>query len=247
MNREPAEAAASISWAELPSEDLVERVQELGSSLDLDSVKKILRSSFLDERVVAALLEQKELCASYEVRKLIVASPRAPLARALQWIPGLYWRDLQDLARNLRVSPIVRRSAERYLVERLPGMAIGERISLARLATGLALNQLRHDSHPRVVQALLENPRLTEGVLLPMASSQSTAAEILRILAESARWGGHYTIRVALSRNPRTPVEIGLRILPGLKKIDREAVAGNLRLPPAVRKRANVLLGKSSL
>ncbi len=245
MSHEAGSDVRSIPWAELSSDELAERARELGPTLDLSSVRQILHSPFVDERTLLVLLEVPKLRALYEVRKLVVASPHAPVARALQWVPGLYRKDLQELTRDLRVPPVVRRSAERYLVERLPGMAVGERISLARLATGLVLNQLRHDPHPRVAMALLENPRLTEGVLLPMANSERTPPEVLRILASSPRWGNRYPIRVALSRNPSTPVEIALRILPGLKKNDRKAVADKLRLPAAVRKRAKVLLGET--
>ena len=105
--------------------------------------------------------------------------------------------------------------------------------------------QLRNDPEPRVIEALLENPRLTEGSLLPMLSREVARPEVLSLVANSHRWGTRYPVRVAICKNPRTPATSSLPLLPMLKKKDLGAVARDRRLPSVVRRRAEVLLGKA--
>jgi hypothetical protein len=94
-----------------------------------------------------------------------------------------------------------------------------------------------------VIAALLENPRLTEGLLMPLIHRDDARPDVLRVIAESPRWSSRYPLRVALARNPRTPVGTALRLLPALKKVDLRAVAASPRVASPVRRRAQLLAG----
>jgi hypothetical protein len=148
------------------------------------------------------------------------------------------------LGTDVTVSPRLRRQADRILLERLPRLALGERIALARIASGGVVVQLRKDPHMRVVRALMENPRLTEGSLLPLLSSSLAAPESLRIIAADRRWGSRYEIRRALVRNRRTPTDVALGLLPSLRKGDLRTLSRTPQCSPEVRRRAKVLLGE---
>jgi len=123
-------------------------------------------------------------------------------------------------------------------------MAVGEKITVARRAGAGVLAQLRHDPSPRVVAALLDNPRMTEGILAPVAQSARTPPPILDLIAADRRWGVRYPLRLALARNPATPIEAAWRILGTLRKPDLKPLAADPRLPEPVRRRARVLLGE---
>jgi len=106
------------------------------------------------------------------------------------------------------------------------------------------LQRLRHDPNPRVIAAMLENPRLTESALLPLASSDTAIPAVLEVLARDQRFGARYTLRQALSRNPRLPVQAALANLVGLRKVELAAVASDPRLASQIRQRARLLLGE---
>ncbi|MCB1035663.1 MAG: hypothetical protein KDD47_17710, partial [Acidobacteria bacterium] len=108
------------------------------------------------------------------------------------------------------------------------------------------LVHLRFDSHSQVIGAFLENPRMTQGLLLPLVASESAAPEILRLISENRRWGVLYPVRQGLVRNPRTPPVIAMALLSRLKKLDRQAVARDRRLSPALRQKARRSLGETS-
>ena len=221
-------------------EQLVEKhLPEMGPR----EVRLLLRNPFLTPELVARIAETRALTAAYDVRRDLVLHPLAPRVAVLDWVGGLFWPDLVRAGRDARLHPAVRRAAEQRLVERLPGLALGEKIALARSAGSGVISHLRHDPSPRVVAALLENPKLTEGLLAPMLASETAAPRALAVVASSPRWTSRYGVRLALVRNPRTALAAALALLPLLKKRDLFAVAADPRLDGALRQRARLLAG----
>ena len=81
---------------------------------------------------------------------------------------------------------------------------------------------------------------------MPLISNERARPDVLRTVAKDRKWGFRYNVKVTLARNPQTPVETALGILPALKKRDLDAVASDVRIPAAVRRRANLLLGRGA-
>jgi hypothetical protein len=173
----------------------------------------------------------------------LLREPGTEEVLALRFVPTLFWRDLVEVGLDIRVRPTVRRAADRQLVTRLQGLAVGEKVAIARRASPRVLERLRHDPSPRVVRALLENPRATEGLLLPLVSHEQARPEVLEEVARSRHWGARYEVRLALCHNPRTPAATALRLLPHLRKADLRRLLREVRVPALVRRRAEVLLG----
>lgn len=226
-------------------EVLLELLQSHLSELDPRALRQLFRNPHLNRQMLELVLSERRLLTFQEVRKELVRHPLTPEVRALRFVSGLFWRDLLDISADSRIRPRVRRAAERHLLERLPGLGAGEKATIARRAGPLLVSQLRGDSEPRVVTALLENPRLTEGALIPLVSSETAKPEILALIARNPKWGIRYPVRVSLARNRRTPVQTSLAILPHLKKLDLKGIESDRRLPMPVRRRAAVLLGRT--
>ena len=225
-------------------DELVDLVREQLGALDGTVLRQILRHPFLGAKAIQLLLEDRQLVGSYEVRRELAGHPKTPNARAMQLVATLYWRDLARLSSESRVRPMVRRAAERRLAERLPGLSAGEKVAIARRCGPGLVTRIGQDPNPRVLQALLDNPRLTEGALLQLVSRDSARPELLALVARDRRWGVRYRVRVPICRNPNTPVATALAQLAALRKLDLEKVAEDPRLASAVRRRANLLLGR---
>ena len=229
---------------EAGSEELLALVREHAARLDPPAVRTVLRSSYVTAEVVE-VLAQARLLSFYEVRRDLALHPRTPQILAQQLMPGLYWRDLAALGGDTRLHPRLRRAADQYLAARLPGLAVGEKISLARRAGPGLLAHLRHDPSPRVIAALLDNPRLTEDILAPVVHGAATPGPVLKLIAEDRRWGARTGLQVAICRNPGTPLATSLKLLPLLRKPELKAVGADPRLSEAVRQRARLLLGET--
>jgi hypothetical protein len=222
-------------------EELEELLKGRLDEIEPAAARQLFRNPFLTGVLIARLMDGKRLISSYEVRMEAARHPRTPQLLALRFVPGLYWADQVRLGLDMRLHPIVRRAAEVRLLERLPALSVGEKMAIARSAAPGILSALRNDPTPRVIAALLENPRLTEGLLLPLVASEGALPTVLSVIAGSPKWSVRYPIRLALCQNARTPLDRVLLLLPLLKRGDLEAVAANPKLRLPVRRRAQLL------
>jgi hypothetical protein len=227
---------------EAGSEELAALVREHAEELEPPAVRHALRSPYCTAEVIEIVAGVRRLLAYNEVRRELALHPRSPEALAGRFVPTLWWRDLMELALDLRARPTLRRAAELHLTARLPELAAGERIAIARRASAGILSQLRHDPNPQVIAALLDNPRLTEGMLAPVLHGARTPPAVLELIANDRRWGVRYPLRVALVRNPATPLNTAWRLLETLRQTDLRIVAADPRSPEPIRRRARVLL-----
>jgi hypothetical protein len=244
---ETTAAAAPDSWRDrlrdAAEEELARLLEERRDELDARAVRQAFRNPYLTRAMIEGILADRRLVSAYEVRRDAAFHPRTGRLEALALVSGLYWADLVRLGVDTRVHPVVRRAADQRLLERLPGLAVGEKMAIARGASPGVLAVLRADPTPRVIGALLENPRLTEGILMPLAAGEHSSPRALGVIAANPKWSTRHPIRVALCRNPRTPLEAVLPMLPALLKSELEAIASDLRLLLPVRRRAELLSG----
>ncbi len=228
---------------EAGGEELRQLLRSLLEELDVQAAQVVLRNPHAGDEAIRLLAAQRRLLVFYDMRRDLALHPSTPQPIALSLLGGLYWRDLVAAGLDVRIRPVVRRAAEQRLIERLPALAVGEKASIARGASPHVLQVLRHDPTPRVIAALLDNPRLVEGDLLPLASGESTRPPVLTLVLSHRKWGSRYPVRLAVVRNPRTPLALALQHLPLLKKADLRAVTVDPRLPQALRRRAELLVG----
>jgi hypothetical protein len=234
-----------LRLSEAGSEELLALLRAHAGELAAPAVRHALRNPYCTAEAIAEIAGQQRLLSFYEVRRDLALHPRTPETLAARLVPTLWWRDLMALALDTRLRPALRRTAEVHLNARLTEMAVGEKVTLARRAGPGILSQLRHDPSPQVIAALLDNPRLTEGMLAPVVHKASTSPVILELIANDRRWGVRYPLRLALVRNPATPLKISWRLLEMLRKMDLRPVAADPRIPEPLRRRARVLLGDS--
>jgi hypothetical protein len=228
---------------EAGQEELTALLAEHLAEIDVRAARQAFRNPFLSGPMIEALVTVPALVSAYEVRREAAFHPLTPRLLALRFVAGLYWADLVRLGADTRLHPVVRRAADLRLIERLPTLAVGERSAVARSASPTVLGAVRQDPTPRVIGAMLENPRLTEGILVPLAASETASPQALSRVAASPRWAARPTVRYALCRNPATPPAAVLHLLPMLAKRELEAVASDARLQLAVRRKAQLLCG----
>ncbi|HAA58618.1 MAG TPA: hypothetical protein DCE42_27900 [Myxococcales bacterium] len=104
----------------------------------------------------------------------------------------------------------------------LSGLTLGERKSLARKHNIYLLEKLLLDPDRSVIRNLLLNPRITEKEALFITTRRPNQADILEEVSEHQRWFSRYNIKLALCKNPYTPIPVILRALPFLTTHDLE-------------------------
>jgi len=94
-----------------------------------------------------------------------------------------------------------------------------------------------HDPSPLVVKALLGNRRLTEEHVVVIAQRRNLPGDVLDSIVKDRRWIESYPVRLALSRNPKTPLFSALSLARYLRLFDLAAIARDHLLPVLYRRK----------
>ena len=165
----------------------------------------------------------------------VVLSPRSTRPLGLRLVGSLQWRDLADVAASPRVAAAVKVRAEALLKDQLMELRLGEKITLAKMATPPVLMLLLADTDPKVIEAALINPRLREEDLLTRVRADIPSRTLLEGIVASSRWSERYAIRLAIALHPRAPVALALGQLSALTTKDLARVAEAPDLTPIVQ------------
>jgi hypothetical protein len=165
----------------------------------------------------------------------VVLSPKCPRALSLRLVGSLFWRDLADVAASPHVAAAAKVRAEALLLDGLADLRLGDRITLAKVATAPVLARLLQDAEGRVVESGLINRRLREEDVVTAVRQETVSRVLLEGVAASPRWRDRYAVRLAMVLQPRTPLALALAQVTALLPRDLERVAGDESLAPLVQ------------
>lgn len=114
-------------------------------------------------------------------------------------------------------------------------LTLGERKSLARRRDRNLLARVLRDPHPDVIRVLLGNPAVTETDVVRLCARRPVASEVLREVASAARWVVRYDVRLALAKNPHTPLDVSVPAVLQLRAPDQRTIAASEELPVPLR------------
>ena len=188
--------------------------------LEERNLLRLLERGVLPQEVVRKLANHPEAQRNYTVRFL----PRCGIPRPRVWSPCLSSSSLLVRPGAGDADPPVPTDlkiiAEETILKKLEGVPRGEKISLARRGTGRLAASLLVSGDPELTRAALENPYLTEGHLLKALTHENLPPVVVELLAQHERWSLRYHLRLALIRNPLTPLARVLAFLPELAVTD---------------------------
>jgi hypothetical protein len=222
----------------------------------------IQRAAFIQEELFALSPEQavETLAALFEAaasrtpaaRKALHAVAEALGARTLDydWTAAAY--ALADRGEHLQVKALLapvraRREPDPNQLRPDPvlsEMTLGMRRQVARGHNRDLLDRLALDPDPGVVARVLANPRTTEADVVRIAARRPASAAVLTEVFRHTRWSTRQRVRTALVRNPYTPSEISMRLLPQLLLRDLREIAVDGTLHPALCEEARRLVGE---
>ena len=216
-----------------------EDARRVREALDAASRDRILLAAVLRRAVPLRCLEVLATTPPWsEDQRLlgsVVLSPRVSRGLALRLVGTLFWRDLADVAASPRVAAAARVRAEALLLDHMADLRLGDRITLAKIATPPVLARLLEDADPRVVEAGLINGRLREEDLAGALRQDTVTRALIEGIAASSRWRDRYALRLAIVLQPRSPLAVALAQVTALLPRDLERVAADEGLAPLVQ------------
>jgi len=121
---------------------------------------------------------------------------------------------------------------------RLLNMTIKEKM-ICGLKGSREERQILIQSRNRLVyRAVLASPKISELEIERIASSKSVAEDVIRVIAVHPRWLRLYPVILALSFNPKTPIQTSLRLLSRLSRRDIDRLTRDRNVNPVVRRKA---------
>lgn len=197
---------------------------------------RLLERKDLAPEVLRGIAAHKEGSRSYAVKLALARHPRTPRLVTLPILKFLHLFDLVRVCQTPAVPTDVKFLAEETILKRAERIPRGERINLARRGSGRVAAGLLGTRDRTLIQAILNNPYLTEAQVLKILPREDLTPEVVEMLTLSEKWVRSYQIRLALIRTPLTPFRRVLEFLPDMAINDLREICIDRRMPGHVRK-----------
>ncbi len=119
---------------------------------------------------------------------------------------------------------------------------VEQRAERAATVREAGIDSFLHDPSPRVLKALLTNRLLTEEHALVLANRRNLSADVLEAIAKDRRWAESYVLRMAVAKNPKTPLFVSLSLARHLRLFDLADITRDHFLPLPYRKKIEAMI-----
>ncbi len=177
---------------------------------------QFLERKDLPTEVVAKITKNREWMKSYPVRLRLARHPRTPRLAMLGLIRQLFLFDLVNVSLLPSVPAEMRRLAEDLILNRLPQLPLGQKLTLARRGPTRVAGALAAEGLPHVLPLALDNAFMSEGQLLKMLAKADVPERVVAAIANHRKWSYNANVRIALVRNPLTPLVRVMAFLPDI-------------------------------
>lgn len=166
-----------------------------------------LKRGDITAEALALLARNTDIAKSRKVMLALAMHPRTPRHISLPLLRRLFTFDLMQVTLTPAVAADIKRTAEDQILLRSESLGAGEKISLAKRASGRVAAALLHQADERVISPALDNAQLTEAMVV-QALMKPRAPEILfALVSEHRKWPFRREVQIALLRSEKTPLE----------------------------------------
>ena len=209
-----------------------------------DLALALLNRRDLPGEVLQELNRNTSVARLQKVRLAVAAHPRTPRHVSLPLLRALRTFELMHLALLPALAADVKRAAEEVLITKLASVSSGERLSLAKQASGRIAAALLTHKEERILQAALLNPRMTEAHIVKALKAEAGTELLAPAVARHQKWLPRMEVKAALLGNRHTPFARVVQIAAELPLRALKDVLHNARLAPNVKGYLREVLAK---
>lgn len=173
--------------------------------LGADHLLALLKRRDLSEELLKTIFRLELTEGSHQIKLALAKNPGTPGPVVQALLPQLYLFELVSLCYLPGATPDHRLATERIILQRLPVLPLGEKLTLARRGTPAVVGELLKEGTPQLFEPCLASPRLKEVAIFQFLNSARASAETISIIARHPRWKDRPNLRLAILRNPKTP------------------------------------------
>jgi hypothetical protein len=208
----PSSTSARLLPANLP-------LDALDPNLTEDLALALLQRADLRAEIIEQLSKQAGLLKSRKVKISLCGHPNTPRHVSLPLARQLYTFDLMKIALSATAPADLKIAVENILISRLNAVTVGERLTLARRASGRVaaamligsasdVKVIAHENtdakgaarDTRILHTALDNPRLTEVLVINSVLHPAASADLVQALSVHSKWSIRREVRSALLR-----------------------------------------------
>jgi hypothetical protein len=232
----------------LPSELLLTAADP---ALTEDLALALLKRADLPPEAIEQLAKNANAIKTRKVKIALASHPHTPRHVSIPLARQFYTFDLMKVALSPSVPADVKVAIDDVLISRLKAVTVGERLTLARRASGRVAAALLVDvenvdgritdakteaRETRVLHTALENPRLTEALVINSVLRPAASAALVHAVAQHERWSRRKEIRAALLRTEHLSLARALEFSQEIPSPLLQEVLGSSRLPAKIKK-----------
>ena len=277
-SEDAAAPPATASPATVALADLLRTAVDPAFTEDL--ALALLKRADLPAEVLEQIAKNANALKSRKVKIALVSHPHTPRHVSVPLARQFSTFDLMKVALSPRVPADVKVAVDHVLISRLKTVILGERLTLARRASGrvaaalllevesgdgkiidgktmdrktidrkitdrktiagktiggktIAAKAVARDT--RVMQAALENPRLTEALVINAVLGRAAGAALVQAVARHAKWSPRREIRAALLRTAHLSLARALEFSREIPAPLLQEVLASSRLPAPIK------------
>lgn len=214
-----------------PSREVLQAALK-NQALTSDHLLALLKRRDLPEELLKTIFRLELTAASHQLKLALAKNPGTPGPVVQALLPQLYLFELVSLCYLPGANPDQRLAAERIILQRLPVLPLGEKLTLARRGTPAVVGELLKQATPQVFALCLDSPRLQEAAIFQFLNSAKATAETISMIARHPRWKDRPNLRLAILRNAKTPSIWYTLALGKLSKTELRGLLQSKRLNP---------------
>ena len=253
----PAPTESAIPATPAPA-DLLATAADPNLSEDLTLA--LLKRPDLHPEVLEQLAKNTNALKSRKVKIALASHPHTPRHVSVPLARQFYTFDLMKVALSPGVPADVKVAVDDVLISRLKTVTTGERLTLARRASGrvaaallldvkisegkvieerIATGKIKHAEavarETRVMRTALENPRLTEALVINSVLRPVASAALVDAVAQHAKWSCRREIRAALLRTEHLSLARALEFSREIPAALLHELLASSRLPTQIK------------
>jgi hypothetical protein len=191
---------------------------------------------------IQALLDNLDRLSSYPALGIALAYSEAAtpeqkeLLAEIETNAALEEKVIEEAVAVAAAEPEVKKRLS--LLQRMATMNIVQRIQLAVKGGREERMLLIRDPNKIVQRGVLQSPRLTDLEIENFAAMTNVSQEVLRIISKNRNFMKSYVVVKNLTKNPKSPLDVSLHLLPHLTPTDLKQLAANKNVPETLRSTA---------
>ena len=203
--------------------------------LNGDLALSLLQRADLPAEVLEQLAKNGNALKLRKVKVALASHPHAPRHVSVPLIRQLHTFDLMKVALTPGVPADVKVAADESLISRVKTITLGERLALARQASGKIAGALLLDGEARVMQTALENSRLTEASVIQAVLRPEAGLALVQAVSHHPKWCFRRELRIALLRTEHLSLARTLEFSQGIPLALLREILHSSRLPGRIK------------